>query len=121
MRRVTVFVALLALCIVSCGGERDVTAPGREFVEALVRGDYAACVAKFDATMKDVMPEAKLAEAWGSLLQQVGAFQKISSVSQRKEQGYDVAYVLCAFEKTAVNVKVVYNAKMEVSGLWFVP
>ena len=121
MRTVLIFVGLLAVCVISCGGERDVTGPGREFVEALVRGDYTAAVAKFDATMKGVMPEAKLAEAWGSLLQQVGSFQRISSVSQKKEQGYDVAYVLCAFEKTAVNVKVVYNDKMEVSGLWFVP
>ncbi|MBE0432133.1 DUF3887 domain-containing protein [candidate division WOR-3 bacterium] len=122
MRLLTAMIAVLVVSFVSIScAARDVTGPGREFVEMLVRGDYAAAVAKFDATMKGVMPEAELSIAWLSLLQQAGPFQQIAGVSQTKEQGHDVAYVRCDFEKTAVNVKVVYNANMEVAGLWFVP
>jgi len=126
MKLSVVLLALLAACLVSCdqgkeAGAPDFTGPGRGFVEMLVRGDYAAAVTKFDETMKGVMPEAKLAEAWLSLLQQVGPFDRIDSISQKKEQGYDVVYVSCVFERASVNVKVVYNTKKEVSGLWFVP
>lgn len=126
MKLFVVLFALLAVFLISCdqgkvAGAQDFTGPGKEFVEMLVKGDYAAAVTKFDATMKGVMPEAKVAEAWLSLLQQVGPFDRIDSVSQKKEQGYDVVYVSCVFERASVNVKVVYNAKKEVSGLWFVP
>lgn len=122
MRKFIALTALLAVsaAVLSCGA-RDVTGPGRQFVEMLVRGDYEAAVAKFDATMKGVMPDTTLAKAWLSLLQQAGPFKQIAGVSQTKEQGYDVAYVRCDFEQVTVNVKVVYNEKMEVSGLWFVP
>jgi hypothetical protein len=126
MKSAITIAALLAVFLISCdqgkeAGVPDFTGPGRGFVEMLVKGDYAAAVAKFDKTMKGVMPEAKLAEAWLSLLQQVGPFDKIDSVSQKKEQGYDVVYVTCVFERARVNVKVVYNTKKEISGLWFVP
>ena len=119
-------IVLLAAFFVSCDQGQVATAPdftgsGKEFVEMLVKGDYAAAVTKFDETMKGVMPEVKLAQAWLSLLQQVGPFDKIDSVSQKKEQGYDVVYVTCVFERASVNVKVVYNMNKEVSGLWFVP
>jgi hypothetical protein len=42
-------------------------------------------------------------------------------VRQVKEQGYNVVYVTCTFEKSQLDIKVVYNDKQEVSGLWFLP
>jgi hypothetical protein len=45
----------------------------------------------------------------------------MAGVSQKKEQGYDVVLVTCAFEKAELDVKVVYNNEQQVSGLWFVP
>ncbi len=122
---VAIIVLSVAFCVYCDQGQvttaPDHTGSGKEFVEMLVRGDYTAAVAKFDETMKGVMPGDKLAQAWLSLLQQVGPFDRIEGVSQKKEQGYDVVYVMCAFERASVNVKVVYNAEKEVSGLWFVP
>lgn len=120
------FAILFVVCFVSCdqgeqAGTLDVTGPGRQFVEMLASGNYAGVFATFDGTMKGAMPEDKIAEAWQSLQLQVGPFKKIAQVSQTKEQGYDAAYVNCEFEKGKVNVKVVYNANKEVSGLWFVP
>lgn len=122
---VAIFVLSAIFCVYCDQGQvtttPDYTGSGKEFVEMLVRGDYIAAAAKFDDTMKGVMPEDKLAQAWLSLLQQVGPFDRIEGVSQKKEQGHDVVYVTCAFERASVNVKVVYNAEKEVSGLWFVP
>ena len=126
MRLSIAFIVLLVACFLACdqgqqAGTPDITGPGRQFVEMLASGNYAGVFATFDGTMKGAMPEDKIAEAWQSLQSQVGSFQQIAEVSQKKEQGYDVAYVTCDFEKGKVNVKVVYNANKEVSGLWFVP
>ena len=87
----------------------------------LVRGDYADAFAQFDTPMKDAMPVDQIKAAWESLLAQAGEFQKVTGVRQAKEQGYDVVYVTCAFEKSELNVKVVYNDEKEISGLWFLP
>jgi hypothetical protein len=126
MKSAITIAALVSVCFFACDQGQVTTAPdftgsGKEFVEMLIKGDYATAVAKFDETMKGVMPEEKLAQAWLSLLQQVGPFGNIEAVSQKKEQGYDVVYVTCVFERAGVNVKVVYNTKKEVSGLWFIP
>lgn len=124
------FVALLAIMLVvpliSCEQEQkveaqDLTGSAKDFVGLLAKGDYADAVAKFDDTMKGVMPEAELEGAWQSLLGKVGPFQKIVGVTQQKQEGYDIVRVTCAFEEAELDVKVVYDNKQQVSGLWFVP
>jgi hypothetical protein len=119
---------MLVLCFifVACEqgetpGATDLTVPARGFIGMLAKGDYAHVYAKFDAAMKDAMPVEQIEGAWQSLESQVGEFLNIVGVRQVKEQGYDVVYVTCAFEKGHLDVKVVYNDKMEVSGLWFLP
>ena len=127
MRFVIALIVMFSVSFIACEKEQpvavgpDFTAPAKEFVETLSRGDYASAFAKFDAAMKDAMPADQVKSAWGSLLTQVGAFDKVVGVKQAKEQGYDVVYVTCAFEKSQLDVKVVYNDKKEVSGLWFLP
>jgi hypothetical protein len=119
---------ILMMCVsfIACDqgqvpGASDFTKPGKAFVEMLVRGEYADAFAQFDTPMKDAMPVDQIKAAWESLLAQVGEFQKVTGVRQAKEQGYDVVYVTCAFEKSELNVKVVYNDEKEISGLWFLP
>lgn len=126
MRFILSLMLMLAVVFVACEQAEvpratDLTVPAREFVGMLSAGDYANVYAKFDAAMKDAMPVDQVEKAWQSLLSQVGKFVNIVGVRQVKEQGYDVVYVTCAFEKSQLDVKVVYNDKMEVSGLWFLP
>lgn len=122
---IAVVVMLVALFI-ACDQEQtvsvpDLTGPAKDFVGMLANGDYANAVEKFDETMKGVMPVETLAQAWQSVLEKTGPFEKISGIGQRKEQGYDVVLVTCQFENTQMDVKVVYNDKKEISGLWFQP
>lgn len=124
---------LLPLCIallVSCGQQAekeevsvtsDLTPRATEFVTLLTQEDYANAVKSFDSTMKAAMPPNELQNAWASLVGQVGAFKKQVSTRETKEMGFDVVYVTCEFEKGPLNIKVVFNAEKEISGLWFVP
>ncbi len=126
MRYLVASLAVLFVVLVACEQEQKIEAPdltgaAKDFVGLLAKGDYADAVAKFDDTMKGVMPEAELEGAWQSLLGKVGRFQKVIGVSQKKEQGYDVVLVTCRFEKAELDIKVVYNNQRQVSGLWFLP
>lgn len=126
MRCFVTLMLMLGTLFVACDREQtisapELTGPAKDFVGMLAKGDYASAVVKFDETMKGAMPVETLEQAWQSLLGKTGPFEKIVGVSQRKEQGYDVVLVTCDFENTQLDVKVVYNDKKEISGLWFQP
>jgi hypothetical protein len=98
-----------------------VTSAGERFVELLTKEDFAGAVARFDATMKTALPEPKLRETWQALQAQAGPFQKQLGARATKVGGYDVVLVTCQFERTALDTKVVFDAKGRVTGLFFVP
>lgn len=99
----------------------DLTNNGKQFVDLLVKEDFAGAVARFDATMTSAMPEPKLKETWQTLKTQVGPFQKQLGVRATKVSGYDVVLVTCQFEHTTLDAKVVFDTKGLVTGLFFVP
>ncbi len=99
----------------------DLTTQAKGFVELFAKEDYSNAVKSFDNTMKGVMTQEKLKEAWQGLLVQAGSFKRQVGVRQTKEQGFDVVYVTCEFEKARLDIKVVFNSAKEISGLWFVP
>lgn len=119
--------AIGALCLTSCGKRQKTAESGglaerpQQFVDLLAKGDFETAAEGFDAVMTQAMPAQKLQEAWSSLTGQFGAFEKQAGVRTAKEQGFDVAYVTCEFEKGRANIKVVWDSAGEVSGLWFLP
>lgn len=113
--------------LISCGEKEavpkagDFTSQAKGFVELFAKEDYSNAVKNFDNTMKGVMTPEKLKEAWQGLLVQAGSFKRQVGVRQTKEQGFDIVYVTCEFEKSRLDIKVVFNSAKEISGLWFVP
>lgn len=99
----------------------ELTALAKGFVELLAKEDFPGAVEDFDTTMKKAMPPEKLGEVWKSLIAQVGPFQREISIRAEKAGEYDVVFVTCAFERSTIDVKVVFNGAKQISGLWFVP
>lgn len=118
---------LLGMSFMSCGEKSnsqkvgDYTPLAVKFVEMLINEEYEKAVMDFDETMKKALPADKLEIAWQNLITQVGHYKRQLGVRQTKEQGYDIVYVSCEFEKENADVKVVFNKDKEVTGLWFVP
>lgn len=90
-------------------------------VDALAKGDYQAATKDFDATMKNALPAAKLADTWKQIQAQAGAYKGRGASRQDKEQGYDIVYVACRFEKVPLDAKVVFDSQQKVAGLFFQP
>ena len=99
----------------------DFAGSGTRFVDLLVREDYAGAVARFDATMKTVMPQAVLQENWQTLLKQVGPFQKQLGTRLEDQAGYKIVFVTCQFERAVLDLKVVFDSQKQVAGLFYVP
>lgn len=92
-----------------------------QFIDRLSSGDYTAAVGKFDTTMMKAMPTAAMKQTWEALLSQCGIFEKRQGFRKEKYQQYDITYVACQFEKATIDVKVVFNPAVKISGLFFVP
>lgn len=78
-------------------------------------------VARFDETMTAVLPAATLAATWDGLLAKVGAFRDVTATRQQEAQGYHLVFVTCRFDKATLDVKIAFDAKQRVAGLFFVP
>ncbi|MCL4691609.1 MAG: DUF3887 domain-containing protein [Candidatus Hydrogenedentes bacterium] len=87
-------------------------------VDKLAAGDFAAVTQNFDATMKAALPETALQQTWASLTQQTGPFKNRGSARSTTEQGFDVVYVECIFERATMSTKVVFSPAGEVTGLF---
>jgi uncharacterized protein len=124
---IRVLAGLVALAATSAvhaavpGALLDQAEPGRRFMELLVKGDFAAAEAQFDATMKGALPEDKLRDTWQTVVQQVGPFQKQLRVRTDRQAGYKVVAVTCQFEKATLDARIVFDTKGQVAGLTFAP
>lgn len=91
------------------------------FVSLLIRGDFQKATAQFDETMLGALPPAKLEDVWKSELETWGDYQKIEATRMLPYQGYRIVFVTCLFKNQSVDVKVVYDQKDRIAGLFFVP
>jgi hypothetical protein len=98
----------------------DITGAGARFVDLLVKEDFAGAFAQFDTTMKSAMPEQRLREVWRTLQQQAGSFQKQIGTRVEEAQGYKVVFVTCQFKQAVLDMKVVFDSKKQVAGLFYV-
>ena len=92
-----------------------------EFVELLVGGKFTTATKNFDATMKTALPAKKFKEVWNATISQAGPFKRQMGIRTEKLFSSVAVMVTCEFEKGPLDVKVVYNDKQKVSGLWFLP
>ena len=94
---------------------------GTKVVDLIVAGKFNDAVKGFNAAMTTALPPGKLREAWEGVVRQVGPYRDHGEARTGAEQGYQVVYVPCRFEKASVDAKVVYDGKGQVAGLFFLP
>ena len=132
LKRIAVMLLLiiLTLALISCSSdpepvdpplEGEITDLASEFIDNLVKEDYSAAAAFFDAQMKKAMSEKKLKQTWEGLLKQMGAY--VGEVDKRVEQSgeYEAVNVISEYTSDPLNIRVVFNSDKRVSGLWFQP
>lgn len=88
----------------------------RAFVDLLVKRDFAAAVAGFDATMTKMLTEAKLREFWTTVVTQAGAFQAIDDVRAQPRGPYTAVVMTSSFERAKADITVVYDAAGRIAG-----
>jgi hypothetical protein len=99
----------------------DMTAQARALVDALAKGDFAGASKNFDERMRAALPPEKLQLVWENINTQAGDFKRQTTVRTEKVGQYDAVIVTCEFAFMALDTRVVFNDKRQVTGLFFVP
>ena len=93
-------------------------AVAQALVDNLLKGDFVAATADFDATMQSALPADALQQGWESVMQQVGAFQEQTGVHTQEAQGYTVVVTTLQFAQAALNIQVSVDAQGKIGGLY---
>lgn len=93
----------------------------RAFVGQLAKGEFAKATQHFNAAMRQAVPPDALKQSWEQTVGKAGAFHKQLGTRVQAEQGYDVAYVTCAFAKATFVVRLVFDKDAKIAGLQIRP
>lgn len=101
--------------------EGEINDLATDFIAALVAEDFEAASGYFDAEMLKAIPTDKLEDLWEQLLSQVGPYQNEIGRKQETSEGYEVIIATVKFEKSPLNIRMVFNDDHRISGLFFQP
>jgi dienelactone hydrolase len=71
--------------------------------------------------MASAMPLEKLQSFWDATLGQVGPFKAVTSTALAERQGYHVVTLTCAFEKSPLNLRLVFDKDSKIAGFFLAP
>jgi len=100
---------------------QELIADGQKIAAQFLNREYEAVEARFDSTMKEMLPLDKLKEARESLDERLGAFKTQHGVRAEKYQQYDVVFVTWEFERMTVDLRLVFDPAGRIAGLLFQP
>ena len=106
-------------CLTGCAPPPVPPQKVETFVNDLTRGRFAAAEKCFDAKMREVLPREKLKVAWSSAATGRGRYRGMGRVETERDSGYIVKTVTIRFSCGTLNLRIVYNAAHQVTGLFF--
>ena len=121
MKKLVLLVIVCSFSSILFSQENKNITISKAVISGFQKAEYSKIVLLFDETMKNALPEEKLKLVWEDLNVKCGKYQKYSEITEGKIQTYDLTYVLCHFEKMNLQMKLVFNDKNQIAGLFFVP
>lgn len=93
----------------------------KKVVEFFQSEQFDEIYAFFDDKMKAALPTEKLKEIWCALPDQCGKYIDNGQTIVSEAQGYIVLNHLLDFEHVDLDLRLAFNSKNQISGLFFVP
>lgn len=92
-----------------------------EILDDVVKGDFAAATANFDAKMHQALPPEKFSAAWSMYQDEYGKYQSHGTPADVPLGDLNVVNVPLQMEKTPGLYRVTFRPDGTVAGLWFLP
>ncbi|MDZ4667513.1 MAG: DUF3887 domain-containing protein [bacterium] len=115
------FVCLLLFCVPLIGFGQfsyDPVFKSKETIYLLKNAKYETIYNRMDPLMKRIMDEEKLMAFWDVLEMSYGLVQTIGEPSISSKEKFAISVTVIQFEKKKIGLKLVFNQKGEISGLF---
>lgn len=99
----------------------DIEAKTRALIEATSQGKLDVAVRDFGKDMRAALPPASLGAVWRQLEGKAGRLKTIHEVELHPASGAWASLATAELERESIVVKVVYDARNEIVGLFFEP
>ena len=119
--RLLSFVALTVSLMPATLPAQELQGQARQLATNLFSRQFDQVAAQFDEKMSAAMPPDKMGSILDSLQAQAGRFRSITGTRPEELAGYRIVYVTCQFEKAALDLRLVYDGKGRVAGMFFAP
>lgn len=118
---VSILLALLLICATAGVAEEtiDLTAEVQSIYTALIAGNYAEIVERFDEAMHEAVDENQLAQGWAAILAQTGAYVDVQDIQTNEDTRS--AQVTLACENGTALLSMVFDADGNIAGLGLQP
>ncbi|MFZ0968265.1 MAG: alpha/beta fold hydrolase [Candidatus Acidiferrales bacterium] len=114
-------VAMIALGAPVQAQETDPETHARQVIDQMMAGKFSAIEAQYDPAMKAALPAGKLSDFWQQLNSQAGSFKKVTDVSEKVVQGYQVVTLVCDFQQATLDTIISFTSDGHIGGIRFVP
>lgn len=120
MKRIVLsfLICVLTLSSVVAQKEIDFAYKANEAIYLLKEERYAGLMLRMDPDMKRVLNEEKLMGLWDGLQMQFGDFKEIGKTQIVSKDSLVTTLTPIQFEKQKLGLKLVFNAKAEIMGIW---
>ena len=109
----------VAVLLAAGCGKPSATQLAEGMVDSMAKGDFAAATKDFNATMNAAMSAERLGQTWSQVTALAGAFKSRTESREAQECGFQTVHVICRFEKSPIDIKVVFDKDGKIGGLWF--
>lgn len=100
---------------------QPLTEVGKAIVRQLQAGDVATVYARFSDELKEALTADQLRGIWEGLQAKLGPLQEERGAKEQEVEGYRVVRVTCRFENATMDVRLVFDAGRQLSGIQVVP
>ncbi len=120
-RGICILLTVLALAPAAAADDQTRITAAKTFVQQVFDEKYEEAATRFDATMTRSLPVSAVKKIHTDLTRQYGKLQKADKTKTQSPGEYEIVYVTLEFEKGDLAARVVFDAKEQIAGLFFVP
>lgn len=114
-----IFYCLLLVSLIS--NSQTTSELSESFLKKMIRNQFDSCLVYFDTSVTSEINPSMMQSMWERIPQFVGEFKSYEDIRTEKADTLDIVFIRCVFEKTKLDLKLVYNKYKKIVGIFFVP
>jgi dienelactone hydrolase len=114
-----VLILLVLVSFISKG--QSVAELSETFLKKMIREQFDSCQTYFDTSVSNQLDAGMMRDMWNRIPQYVGEYKSYEDIRTEKIDTLDAVLIRCIFEKTKLDLKLVYNEQKKIVGIFFLP